>query len=35
MLGNYDRRYFEEVYNNFPVARVLKVKRAEAGDPAQ
>jgi dolichyl-diphosphooligosaccharide--protein glycosyltransferase len=35
MLGNYDRRYFEEVYNNFPVARVLKVKRVEAGDPAQ
>jgi dolichyl-diphosphooligosaccharide--protein glycosyltransferase len=35
LLGNYDRRYFEEVYNNFPVARVLKVKRVEAGDPAQ
>ena len=31
ILGNYDRRYFEEVYNNFPVARVLKVKNAEAG----
>jgi dolichyl-diphosphooligosaccharide--protein glycosyltransferase len=28
LLGNYDRRYFEEVYNNFPVARVLKVKSA-------
>jgi dolichyl-diphosphooligosaccharide--protein glycosyltransferase len=28
LLGNFDRRYFEEVYNNFPVARVLKVKRA-------
>ena len=28
LLGNYDRRYFEEVYNNFPVARLLKVKRA-------
>jgi dolichyl-diphosphooligosaccharide--protein glycosyltransferase len=26
ILGNFDRRYFEEVYNNFPVARVLKVK---------
>ena len=26
LLGNYDRRYFEEVYNNFPVARVLKLK---------
>jgi dolichyl-diphosphooligosaccharide--protein glycosyltransferase len=28
LLGNYDRRYFEEVYNNFPVARVLKVKNS-------
>ena len=28
LLGNYDRRYFEEVYNNFPTARVLKVKNA-------
>jgi len=27
LLGNYDRRYFEEVYNNFPVARVFKVKK--------
>jgi len=26
LLGNYDRRYFEEVYNNYPVARVFKVK---------
>jgi len=26
LLGNFDRRYFEEVYNDFPVARVLKVK---------
>ena len=26
LLGNYDQRYFEEVYNNFPVARVLHVK---------
>ena len=26
MLGNYDRRYFEEIYNNFPVARVLRAK---------
>jgi dolichyl-diphosphooligosaccharide--protein glycosyltransferase len=26
LLGNYDRRYFEEVYNNFPAGRVLKVK---------
>ena len=28
LLGNYDRRYFEEVYNNFPAARVLKVKKS-------
>jgi dolichyl-diphosphooligosaccharide--protein glycosyltransferase len=26
ILGNYDRRYFEEVYNNFPVARVFRVR---------
>jgi len=26
LLGNYDRRYFEEVYNDFPVARAFKVK---------
>ena len=26
LLGNYDRRYFEEVYNDFPTARLLKVK---------
>jgi undecaprenyl-diphosphooligosaccharide---protein glycotransferase len=30
LLGNYDRRYFEEVYNNFPAARVLRMKRADA-----
>jgi undecaprenyl-diphosphooligosaccharide--protein glycosyltransferase len=29
LLGNYDKRYFEEVYNNFPVARVFRVKRNE------
>ena len=29
VLGNYDRRYFEEVYNDFPVARVLRVKKVE------
>jgi dolichyl-diphosphooligosaccharide--protein glycosyltransferase len=29
LLGNYDRRYFEEVYNNFPVARVLRVKKTK------
>lgn len=28
LLGNYDRRYFEEVYNDFPVARAFQVKRA-------
>ena len=27
LLGNYDRRYFEEVYNDFPVARAFKVRR--------
>jgi len=27
ILGNYDRRFFEEVYNNYPVARLLKVKK--------
>jgi dolichyl-diphosphooligosaccharide--protein glycosyltransferase len=26
ILGNFDRRYFEEVYNNYPVARVLRVR---------
>ncbi|ADH85092.1 STT3 domain-containing protein [Desulfurivibrio alkaliphilus] len=25
LLGNYDRRYFEEIYNNFPTARVFRV----------
>jgi len=35
LLGNYDRRYFEEVYNNFPMARVLKVKTVEANDSAR
>lgn len=29
ILGNYDRRYFEEVYNDFPLARVLKVKKSK------
>ena len=27
LLGNYDRRYFEEVYNNFLDARLIKVKK--------
>jgi dolichyl-diphosphooligosaccharide--protein glycosyltransferase len=27
LLGNFDQRYFEEVYNDYPVARVLKVKK--------
>lgn len=36
LLGNYDRRYFEEVYNNFPVARVFKVKRSkEVAEPGR
>jgi dolichyl-diphosphooligosaccharide--protein glycosyltransferase len=26
LLGNYDGRYFEEVYNGFPEARILKIK---------
>jgi hypothetical protein len=29
LLGDYDRRYFEEVYNDFPAVRILKVKREE------
>jgi undecaprenyl-diphosphooligosaccharide--protein glycosyltransferase len=29
LLGNYDKRYFEEVYNNVPMGRVLKVKKVE------
>jgi dolichyl-diphosphooligosaccharide--protein glycosyltransferase len=32
LLGNYDRHYFEEVYNDVPLARVLKVKREEKGN---
>ena len=32
LLGNYDRRYFEEVYNDSPPARVLKLKKADADD---
>ena len=35
MLGNYDRRFFEEVYNNFPLARVLKVKKSAAKEVTQ
>ena len=27
-LGNFDKRYFKEVYNDFPSARVFKVKKA-------
>jgi len=29
MLGNYDKRYFKEVYNNFPAARAFKVKQGD------
>ncbi len=29
LLGNFDRRYFEEVYNEFPVARLFKVKKTQ------
>ncbi len=35
LLGYYDRRYFEEVYNDFPVARVLKVKKNDSGAIAE
>ncbi|WP_162148574.1 STT3 domain-containing protein [Desulfuromonas sp. TF] len=35
LLGRYDRRYFEEVYNNYPVARVLKVRKAKSDDPVR
>ena len=31
LLGYYDQRYFEEVYNDFPVARVLRVKKTGSG----
>ncbi|AEI14053.1 Oligosaccharyl transferase STT3 subunit [Flexistipes sinusarabici DSM 4947] len=31
ILGNYDKTYFEEVYNNFPVARAFKVKQGDVG----
>jgi hypothetical protein len=35
LLGNYDKRYFDEVYNDFPKARMLKLKRTETfvGNP--
>ena len=35
LLGNYDRRFFEEVYNNFPLARVLKVKKSASKEVTQ
>ena len=31
LLGYFDKRYFEEVYNDFPVARVLKVRQNSVG----
>ena len=31
LLGNFDRNAFEEVYNDFPVARVFKVKKGAVG----
>lgn len=34
LLGNYDRRYFEDVYNDVPMARVMKVKSVKPGAPA-
>jgi hypothetical protein len=30
LLGNFDRRYFTEVYNDYPAARILKFKGAGA-----
>lgn len=35
LLGNLDRRYFEEVYNNSPVARILKVKNTGKHEKTQ
>ncbi len=36
LLGNYDPQYFDEVYNNFPTARLLKVKNtSKANSPGQ
>jgi dolichyl-diphosphooligosaccharide--protein glycosyltransferase len=35
LLGNYDKRYFEEVYNDFPVARLFKVKNKARKNPAE
>jgi dolichyl-diphosphooligosaccharide--protein glycosyltransferase len=35
LLGNYDRNSFEEVYNDFPIARVLKVKKGAVGHPPE
>lgn len=35
LLGNYDRNSFEEVYNDFPIARVFKVKEGAVGHPAE
>jgi len=35
LLGNYDRRYFEEVYNDYPVARVFKLKNVSGKDTVE
>jgi len=35
LLGYFDRRYFEEAYNDYPAARVLKVKNMVTDDEAR
>jgi dolichyl-diphosphooligosaccharide--protein glycosyltransferase len=35
LLGYFDQRYFEEVYNDYPAARVLKVKNMVTDDEAR
>ena len=35
LLGYYDSRYFEEIYNDFPNARVYKVKKTDTGATAE
>ena len=34
ILGNFDRRFFQEVYNRFPVARVLRVNKGANRTPS-
>lgn len=35
LLGNYDRRYFEEAFNDFPETRIFKVKAVNVDDLSQ